>query len=84
MDTLDQYLDQHRRSFEQDLCHLLRIPSVSADSKHSGDVRLAADWLVAHLRGMGLWAELVETPGHPLVYAESPPVPGAPVAQPTV
>jgi len=80
MPALFDYLDQHRRRFEEDLCQLLRIPSVSADSKHSGDVRQAADWLVEHLRGMGLSAELVPTPGHPIVYAQSPPVPGAPVA----
>ena len=29
---------------------------------------------------MGLATELIETAGHPLVYAESPPVPGKPVA----
>ena len=59
---------------------LLAIPSVSADSTHAPDMRRAADWLVAHLKEIGLATELIETPGHPLVYAESPPVPGAPVA----
>jgi acetylornithine deacetylase/succinyl-diaminopimelate desuccinylase-like protein len=81
MNTLFDYLEQHRHEFEEDLCQLLRIPSISADSKHSPDVRQAADWLVKHLQGMGgLSVELVETPGHPIVYAESAPVAGAPVA----
>ena len=81
--TLEKVLacvDQNRQQFEADLCELLRIPSVSADSQFASDVRRAANWLVEHLRGFGLSVELFETPGHPLVYAESPPVPSAPVA----
>ena len=80
MNPVFEYIDQHRQQFESDLKELLRIPSVSADSQFAGDVRRAADWLVEHLQNMGLQTELVETPGHPIVYAESQPVPGAPVA----
>jgi len=75
-----EFVQQHRQQFESDLCELLRIPSVSADSHFSGDVRRAADWMVDHLTGLGLATELIETAGHPLVYAESPPVPAAPIA----
>jgi len=74
------FVDQHRQQFENDLFELLRIPSISADSQSAGDVRRAADWLVSHLQKIGLSVELIETPGHPIVYAESPPVPGAPIA----
>ena len=38
----------------------------------------AADWVAEQFRGMGFAAEVIPTAGHPLVYAESPPVPGAP------
>lgn len=75
---LQRYLADHRRQFEDDLCELLRIPSVSADRSYAGDVRRAADWIAARLGRLGLAAELIETDGNPLVYAESPPVPGAP------
>lgn len=74
------YVEANSQQFQDDLLKLLRIPSVSADSTHQGDVRTAAEWLVAHLTEIGLAAELIETAGHPIVYAESPPVPGAPVA----
>jgi acetylornithine deacetylase/succinyl-diaminopimelate desuccinylase-like protein len=74
------YVRQHESRFEEELKELLRIPSISADSRHQEDVRRAAGWLVEHLRQIGLQAELIETPGHPIVYAESPPVPGAPIA----
>ena len=75
-----QFVDDHRQQFQDDLAELLRIPSVSADSEFRGDIRRAAQWLVEHLTEFGFTVELIETAGHPIVYAESAPVPGAPVA----
>ncbi|MCA9178214.1 MAG: dipeptidase, partial [Planctomycetales bacterium] len=43
-------------------------------------VRRAAQWVAKQLSDLGLDTELVETPGHPIVYAETPPVENAPVA----
>lgn len=74
------HVAENRQQFLDDLCDLLRIPSVSADSQFAGDVRRAADWLAEHLTSFGLSAEVIETSGHPMVYAETPPVEGAPVA----
>lgn len=76
LDFVDQHHDQH----DALLAELLRIPSVSADSAFAPDVRRAAQWLVDYLQSLGLAPELIDTPGHPLVYAETPPVPGAPIA----
>ena len=78
MDDLFTFIDKHAPQFESDLCELLRIASVSADSKFHGEVRRAAQWVARHLEAMGLATELIETIGHPLVYAETPDVPGAP------
>jgi succinyl-diaminopimelate desuccinylase len=78
MPTLDDYLSQNGKRFEDELCDLLRIPSVSADSKHKADVRRAGQWVLDQFQSLGLKAELIETAGHPLIYAESPPVAGAP------
>ena len=72
------YLADNRQRHVDELCELLAIPSVSADSQYSGDVRKAADWVAQQFRSIGLDTELVETAGHPIVYAESPSVPGAP------
>ncbi len=80
MKQVDDYIAAHRSAFEEDLAALLRIASVSADSRQKGEVRRAADWVKGQFESLGLKTELIETPGHPLVYAESPPVPGAPVA----
>ncbi|HMP06922.1 MAG TPA: dipeptidase [Lacipirellulaceae bacterium] len=73
-------VDQRRAQHQADLVELLRIPSVSADPAFAGDVRRGAEAVQQRLAAAGLQAELIETPGHPLVYAESAPVPGKPVA----
>jgi succinyl-diaminopimelate desuccinylase len=76
--AIDKYLQDQATTFENDLCELLRIPSVSADSKFAGDVRRASEWVAGQFRGLGFKTEVCQTPGHPIVYAESPAVPGAP------
>ena len=77
---ISDYLTAQQDSFEQELSELLRIPSVSADSRHKQDIAKAADWVAGQLEALGLKTEKISTPGHPIVYAESPPVPGKPVA----
>lgn len=54
-----------------DLLTCLRFPSVSTDSRHDSDVRACAEWLQAKLSGLGLKAELHETPGHPVLVAKN-------------
>jgi succinyl-diaminopimelate desuccinylase len=75
---IDQFLTRNRARFEEELCELLRIPSVSADSRHKDDVRRAAEWIANQFRRMGLATEICPTPGHPIVFAESKPIAGAP------
>ena len=79
MDTVKAYIESHREAFANDLAELLRIASVSADSRQNAETRRAADWVAAQFQGLGLTTETIPTAGHPLVYAESPPVPGKPV-----
>lgn len=79
MDALTQYLENNRDRFVEDLKAILRIPSVSADPAFKADVRRCAEHLAAHLKAIGMTtAEVVETKGHPIVYAEWLGAPGAP------
>lgn len=55
----------------EDLFSFLRFPSVSTDSRHAGDVRACAEWLMAKLSGMGLSTQLHETAKHPVVIARN-------------
>lgn len=78
MPTLDEYLQIHRADFEEDLCQLLRIPSVSTDDQYKDSVRQAGQWVAQQFRSMGLDTEVAETDRHPIVFAQSPEVPGKP------
>jgi acetylornithine deacetylase/succinyl-diaminopimelate desuccinylase-like protein len=55
-----------------ELAELLRIPSVSADPEHAGDVVRAAEWLAAFIRGAGGSAEVRETSTQPLILGDLP------------
>lgn len=79
MADLDQFLTSNRQRFEDEWCELLRIPSVSTDSRHKDDVRRAAEWMAKQFEQMRMATEVITTSGHPIVYAESPQVPGRPV-----
>ena len=66
-----QYIATNKDRFLSELFDWLRIPSVSADSKHKPDVRKAAQFVKEKLSAAGVdKTELCETKGHPIVYAE--------------
>ncbi|HEX6406868.1 MAG TPA: dipeptidase [Gemmatimonadales bacterium] len=63
----------------QELSEFLAIPSVSALPAHAADCRRAAEWLTHQLDELGCPViQIIEGPGHPVVWAESPKVPGKP------
>jgi acetylornithine deacetylase/succinyl-diaminopimelate desuccinylase-like protein len=68
---MQPYVQQHKDRFLAELTELLRIPSVSADTRYKDDVRRAAEYIREKLVQAGVdRAELCETKGHPIVYAE--------------
>jgi acetylornithine deacetylase/succinyl-diaminopimelate desuccinylase-like protein len=63
----------------RELNEFLSIPSVSALPAHAPDCRRAAEWLKQHLTKLGCpVARVIEGPGHPVVWAEGPEIPGRP------
>ncbi len=65
------YINTHKDRFLSELFDLLRIPSVSADSRHKDDLRKTAEFVKEQLLKAGVVkAELCETAGFPIVYAE--------------
>lgn len=66
-----EYITTHQQRFLDELFDWLRIPSVSADSRHKQDVRQAAEYLKEKLISAGVdVVEICETKGHPIVFAE--------------
>ena len=68
---LKEKIEKNKDRFVNELIDLLKIPSVSADSKYKTDVVKAADFIKRKLLEAGSdLAEIIPTPGHPVVYAE--------------
>ena len=68
---INQYITANKDRFLSELFELLRIPSVSADSRHKDDVRKAAEYVAQKLKEAGAEkVELMETKGHPIVFGE--------------
>ncbi len=79
MKELNQYLNEHKQRFLDELLALLRIPSISADPKYADDVRTMAYATAQHLTDLGVdQVEIFETAGHPIVYGEKMVDPKAP------
>ena len=71
MSRTQDFIDQNKDRFLEELSDLLRIPSISADSRHKADVKRAAEFLQAKLTEAGAdKSEIFETKGHPIVYGE--------------
>lgn len=66
-----EYISSNKDRFLSELFDWLRIPSVSADSRHKADVRKASEFLRDKFVAAGVdKAEICETKGHPIVFAE--------------
>ena len=65
------YLEANKDRFLNELLELLRIPSVSADSKYAADVKRTAEFVAEKLKAAGAdQVEVCATAGHPIVYGE--------------
>ena len=71
MDNIKQYVQEHKDRFISELIELLKIPSVSADTAYSQDVFDTAEAVKVSLEKAGIdFAEICDTPGYPIVYAQ--------------
>jgi acetylornithine deacetylase/succinyl-diaminopimelate desuccinylase-like protein len=77
--TTDQYVQQNRERFLEELNQVLRIPSISTLPENKDDVARAARFTADALKAAGMEnVEIIPTEGHPLVYADWLHAPGAP------
>ncbi len=71
MEQINQYIDNNRQRFLDELLDFLRIPSISADSAYSADVFKTAEYVKDKLIAAGAdKVEVCPTAGYPIVYAE--------------
>ena len=76
---MKQYIEQNKDRFFEELFSLLRLPSISSESAHKGDMVRCARRLVELLKEAGAdRAAVYETTGHPVVFGEKKVDPKAP------
>ena len=69
--TTKTYIEQNKERLLDELIELLKIPSISADPAHKGDMIKMAEATKTALEKAGCdKVEICETPGNPIVYGE--------------
>ncbi len=80
MEKLNNFIEENKGRFVEELFGLLRIPSVSSKNEHKADMHKAAEYIKKSLLDAGAkTAEILPTDGHPVVYAEKIIDPSLPV-----
>ena len=71
MENVVNYINSHKDSYIDELKEFLRIPSISTLAENKRDMITAAEFVVGKLRSAGMEnVKIIETKGHPLVYAD--------------
>jgi acetylornithine deacetylase/succinyl-diaminopimelate desuccinylase-like protein len=65
---LNAYVKNSRSEFESKLGQLVEIPTISMEPERKGDIRRGAELAKQYLQAIGATAEVVETPGNPVVF----------------
>ncbi|MDX1943135.1 MAG: dipeptidase [Saprospiraceae bacterium] len=71
MQAVQNYINNNKDRFLDELLTLLQIPSISADPAYQADVLKTAEAIAEHLKKAGLdKVEIVATKGYPVVFGE--------------
>jgi acetylornithine deacetylase/succinyl-diaminopimelate desuccinylase-like protein len=66
--NLDGYIRNSRNEFEEKLATLVETPSISSDPERLPDIRRCGEIAAQYIRDLGADAEIVGTPGFPVVF----------------
>jgi acetylornithine deacetylase/succinyl-diaminopimelate desuccinylase-like protein len=79
MKQIINFLKEHHDRHESELIDILKIPSISSSPDHGQDMGVMAKLLKHEMRSIGMDnVQIIETPGHPVVYSEWLNAPGKP------
>ncbi|HEU5182676.1 MAG TPA: dipeptidase [Candidatus Polarisedimenticolia bacterium] len=79
MEAVLSYIQQNKDRYVSDLVEYLKIPSVSSNSQNNKDTERCAHFTAELMTKAGLEkAQVIKTPGHPIVYSEWCKAPGKP------
>src|SRR5919107_4283991 len=69
--SIERRIEGSKNELLDELVKFLRMPSISAQADDEGGFRGCAEWVLSKLEEAGAEARLMETDGHPVVYAEA-------------
>lgn len=78
MQSIENWLEENRSRFEKDLFSILKLASIGTDPAFDTEVHQTADWIHQFFSSISFNSERIETCGHPIIFAQSPQVEGAP------
>ena len=71
MEKILSFIESNHERYLTELKELLSIPSVSSQNERKPDIRRTTEWLLNHMKNIGLQnVQIMETDGHPVVYAD--------------
>ncbi len=71
MQKILDYIEAQKENHLSQLIDFLKFPSISSDSKYNADMEKCSNWLVEHLKNIGINnVKTYPTAGHPIVYGE--------------
>ncbi len=79
IDNIDAHIDENKDRFIGMLQEFLRIPSISTDPDKKSAMADTASWVQERFNECGLESQIIDTPGHPAVLADTGPVDGSKV-----
>ncbi len=71
MANWENYLENNKSRFLDEMLDFIRIPSISALSEHAGDIQRAAEWVADRMNAADIEeVRILPTDGPPVVYGE--------------
>lgn len=80
IESLNSIYQENSKRYFEELCEYIKFQSVSTDPQFKPNCNACAKWLVGKLNEIGLDAQLIETSGNPVVFAEYEGKEGRPTA----
>lgn len=71
MNNALKWVQKNQTSILENIKEFLRIPSISAEKEYKDEVLRAAEWVKSNFERIGLETKLFETPGYPVVFAQT-------------
>ncbi len=71
MDKFTSWIDRNQDRIQKEYFDFLKFKSIGTDPQYKGDTLACACWVRDYLSRSGMQSELIETVGHPVVFAEN-------------